>query len=129
MLSNNGSKCPPVLDWCKRGGSRGWVTIQEVLWRVGGKFSPLEITVPIGFEFESSVPRGLRWIVSQNDPHFILSACVHDYLLEVSHFEVLACAAEWHAAAKKSKAPAWKRVPMYVGVALYTLRSERYTQA
>lgn len=123
----------PTLDlsepWYERGGPRDYVTTRPIVWVVGGKYATHAVTIPAGFAFESSVPRLARWIVSPHDPRFLLAACVHDFLLEVERYEVLAAAAEWHSAAKKGKAPARLRVPMFVGVSLYTLTTAHYTQA
>lgn len=131
-----------MAKWCKKGGARGYVTTRQITWRAGGKHAPSTFIIPTGFEFESSVPtlkifgqklppwaQPLYWIVSPDDPRFLLAACIHDFFLERAAYEVLAAAAEWHAAAKKSKAPAIMRVPMFVCVALFTLKSKTYTQA
>ena len=119
----------PSSEWCVRGGARAYVTTKPVVWSVGGKHSGFSIVIPKGFEFESSVPRYLRWLVDPHDPSLLLSACVHDFLLEIQRYEVLAAAAEWHSAAKKSKVRRFKRVSMFIAVSLYTLRAKHYTQA
>lgn len=108
--------------WYGPGRARDYVTLKEIDWTVGGKDSDHQITVPFAFEFESSVPSYLHWLVSPDNPDFLLSACIHDYLLEEKNYEPLAAAAEWHSAAKKSGVPFWKRVPMFVFIALFTLR-------
>lgn len=115
--------------WCKKGGARGYVTTRSIEWRPGGKFAPSVVTIPEGFEFESSVPKAATIVISPDDPRFLLSACVHDYFLEVGRYEVLSAAAEWHSAAKKSQAPKAKRFLMFVAVCWHTLRAKHYTQA
>lgn len=133
------------MDWCKRGGNRDYVTTRDVEWTIGGKYSDEKIVIKTGFEFESSVPtitwknklfqkwlgwfQPFHWVFSPHDPRFLLSALVHDWLLEVKKYEVLAAAAEWHAAAKKSNAPKLRRRLGFIAVSLYTLESKEYTHA
>jgi len=114
----------------KVGTKRDYMTTEDILWSCGGKYARNTIVIIKGFEFESSVPWYIpSFIVSKHDPDLLLSACVHDYLLEVERYEVLAAAAEWHSAAKKSKVKALKRIIMFFCVCAYTLRSKKYTQS
>lgn len=92
-----------MSDWCKKGGSRGYVTTLCVDWPIGCKESRHIEVIPDGFEFESSVPRILRWLWSPDDPTFLLSACVHDWLLEAGYDRDF-CDSQWLAAARKSQA-------------------------
>lgn len=75
----------PDISWCKKGGSRGWVTTRPVIWRIGKKDSEWKLEIPAGREFESSVPWYLMWAQNPDDPYFLLSACVHDVLLETGN--------------------------------------------
>jgi hypothetical protein len=90
-------------DWHRKGGSRGYVTTQRVNWPIGRKKSKHIVTIPKGFEFESSVPSFLRWFWSPDDPTFLLSACIHDWLLEAGYDSDF-CDSQWLAAARKSRA-------------------------
>lgn len=94
-------------DWCERGGSRGYVLTQHVDWCVGRKGSPWLLVVPVGFEFESSVPKILSWLWSPDDPHYLLSAAVHDHLLETGHRTDFADS-QWYEAALSVGAPRLK---------------------
>ena len=94
------------LSWCRKGGSRGYVVIRPIHWRIGGKKSAHMEVIPAGFEFESSVPQGLKWFLSPDDPLFLLSAAVHDWFLEHElQYDYDFCDSQWLAAARKSKAP------------------------
>lgn len=93
-------------DWCIRGGSRGWVTTRPLSWSLGKKGSPYILEIPKGREFESSVPWFLHWIMSPDDPRFLLSACIHDHLLEAGYRPFFA-GAEWYDAARFSKVNKW----------------------
>lgn len=110
------------MKWFEPGKTRDYVTLKDIDWTVGGKHSDHIVTIPHGFQFESSVPWFLRWIVSPYNEKFLLSACIHDYLLEEKKYESLAAAAEWHSAAKKSGAGFFSRVSMFIFIALFTLK-------
>lgn len=44
------------------------------------------------------------WLFPPDDPFFLLSACVHDWLLE-DDYDLDFCDSQWLAAARKSGAP------------------------
>lgn len=91
-------------DWCERGGSRGYVTTIPICWCIGRKDSGWLLAIPAGFEFESSVPRLLRWLWSPHDPRYLLSAAIHDHLLETGHRADFADS-QWYEAALSVSAP------------------------
>lgn len=64
------------------------------------------LTVPAGREFESSVPRMLRWVFSPDDPVFLKSAVIHDVLLEEGFRKAFADS-QWFEAALSEHAPEW----------------------
>ena len=72
----------PDTSWCRKGGSRGYVTTRPVVWPIGRKGSYWLHDIPAGTEFESSVPAFLHWVFSPDDPYFLKSALIHDTLLE-----------------------------------------------
>ena len=104
-------------SWCIKGGSRGYVTTQDVLWSIGVKNGPHVITIPAGREFESSVPKWLQWLWSPDDPFFLKSALVHDHLLE-SGWRRQSADAQWYEAALSVKAPLWKTRFAYLGMVI-----------
>lgn len=109
-----------MLDWCKKGGSRGYMTTAQIDWPIGRKGSQHIETIPKGFEFESSVPRVLQWLWSPHDPNFLLSACVHDWLIEAG-YDLDFCDSQWLAAARKSKASKVKSKTARLGMMLRRL--------
>lgn len=94
----------PDVSWCQRGGSRGYVVVKPVVWHLGKKNSGFVITVPVGREFESSVPKLFRWVWSKDDPKFLKSAAIHDYLLEEGYRKDFADS-QWFEAALSEHAP------------------------
>lgn len=95
-------------SWCQRGGARRHVTMSPIVWEIGKKGSGWVLCIPAGFEFESSVPRWLWWLFSPDDPHFLKSAAIHDWLLE-NGFRRAMADAEWHDAARSEGAPILRR--------------------
>ena len=107
----------PDLSWCKQGGARGYVVLRDLRWDIGRKGSGHVLIVPAGTEFESSVPRGLRWLFSPHDPHFLKAAAVHDTLLE-DGWRYWSADSQWFEAALSEQAPTWKAAPAYIGMVL-----------
>jgi hypothetical protein len=108
------------LRWCERGGSREYVTVFPIVWFVGKKNSDWRLVIRPGREFESSVPALLRWIISPDDPRFLLAALVHDHLLEAGYRPFFA-AGEWYDAALSRGAPRWLALPAAFVVAVFTI--------
>lgn len=104
-----------------KGGSRGWVVSQSILWGRGRKWEGTKDKpdyIPSGFEFESSVPRWVpSFVLSKDDPYFLLPAVVHDWYLE-NGFRRSFCDSQWYDASLKSKAPRFKRNIIYLCMVL-----------
>ena len=88
---------------------------------IGRPGSGLALAVPAGFEFDLSVPPGLAWLVDPHDPAHLPAAALHDYALARGWDRVTA-AALFHAALRAAGVPRWRRLVMFLAVALY-----RYT--
>ena len=102
-------------DWCTRGGSRGYVATQPLNWQIGKKGSGWVLTVPVGKEFKSSVPRILHWVFSPDDPRFLKSAAIHDTLLEAGYRRAFADS-QWFEAAMSEHAPGLRTWIAYSGM-------------
>jgi len=96
-----------------KGGSRGYVLQDRFSWNIGKPNSSLVIHIPKGYEFESSVPVFLRWVLSPDDPLFLKAACIHDYLLENGYSRPFADT-QWLDAARSVNAPRFKRETAFV---------------
>ncbi|PIE13834.1 MAG: hypothetical protein CSA70_03715 [Rhodobacterales bacterium] len=94
----------PDVSWCEKGGARGYVTTRAVFWSLMWKGSPYVLEIPPGREFESSVPRALRWVWSPDDPQYLKAALIHDTLLE-SGSRWIEADSQWFAAALSEDAP------------------------
>ena len=105
----------------ERGIRRRWRTSLPIEWEVGAKGSGNLIAIPAGTEFEISVPWWGRWLIGRDDPHFLLAALVHDYLLETGAYGKAQAAAEWYDGARAAHAPAWKVKVSFMAVALWAV--------
>ena len=94
----------PDLDWCRKGGSRGYVTTRPVVWPIGRKGSYWLHDIPAGTELSNSVPAFLHGVFSPDDPYFLKSALIHDTLLEAGCRRAFADS-QWFEAALSEKAP------------------------
>jgi hypothetical protein len=104
-------------DWCKPGGSRGYVVTRSFGWNIGRKASPWVLTLEAGREFESSVPRWLTWAFLPDDPLYLKAAAVHDKLLETGHRRAFADS-QWYEAALSERAPRTKTRIVYLAMVL-----------
>ena len=107
----------PDTSWCRKGGSRDYVVTRPLTWQIGKKGSGWVLTVPVGKEFESSVPRLLRWAFSPDDPFFLKSAAIHDTLLETGFRQTFADS-QWFEAALSEHAPGLRTWAAYSGIRL-----------
>lgn len=99
---------------------RDYRTTRKITWGIGRKGSPWTLTIGAGREFESSIPRGLRWALSPHDPRFLLAALVHDDLLEAG-FRPYFAAGEWYDAALSCGAPRGLALAAALGVTVVTV--------
>ena len=103
------------------GGSRGYVTTQEVPWEVGKEGSGLFIHIPKGFEFESSVPKWLpKFIMDPDDPRFLPAAMIHDCMLRRG-FGAISSGAEWYRAARFEGVSKWGAFIRVLPVLIFTI--------
>jgi len=105
----------------ERGTSRRWRSTQAMPWEVGTKGSGNHITIPAGREFESSVPWWAVWLISRDDPRFLLAALVHDYLLEAGIYGRPQAAAEWFDGAMAGGAPVLRAKLAFVALAAWAV--------
>lgn len=99
---------PIVTSWCGPGEQRRYAVTRELHWDIGKRGSGWVLTIPVGREFESSVPRWLTWVFDPDDPAFLKSAAIHDMLLEEG-YRVQFADAQWIEAARFVHAPTFKR--------------------
>ena len=95
---------------------------KELVWQIGSKTSGWYLRVPVGTEFESSVPFVLRWILSPADPAFLKAACVHDYLLENGYTRAFADS-QWLEVNLSEHTPKLKTKLAYLGMVLKRVSS------
>lgn len=103
------------------GISRRWRNAEAITWHIGRAQSGRVIVIPPGREFESSVPRWARFILSPDDPRFLLAALIHDVMLEDGIYGPTQAAAEWHDAALAGGAPRRLAALAFIAVAAWAV--------
>lgn len=109
-----------LTDWYSVVGSK-LVVEKPLAWEVGCLGSGLFVTVPLGFNFDVSVPRGLRWFVSPLDSRLFKAAALHDYALGVG-WDRVSSAALFSEALATEKIHKFKRLLLVVAVIAWNWR-------
>ena len=107
----------PVIDM----GGGDYVTDADLRWDLGREGSGHTYIVQAGFRFDVSVPGVLQWAFNPGDRRFLKAAALHDHMLE-DRWSRVESAAVFHEALKADKVPRWKRLAMFLAVALWKYR-------
>lgn len=110
---------PSGLNWVEAAGADQYRVTRPTSWEVGKKGSGLFVQVPAGFQFESSIPRLLHWLVSPHDERLLWSAAIHDWLLENGYGAIFS-AGEWYSGALKYRVPPRRAFSMCISIVVYT---------
>lgn len=90
-------------------------------WDLGFKGSGLTVTVPAEFPHDVSVPALLRWAFDPHDRRYQRAARLHDWLLHKGWSRSEA-AGVFNEALKADAVPFWRRLLMFLAVALWRYR-------
>lgn len=93
----------------------------QLQWEIGRKGSALILSVPAGFVFDVSIPVWWRWLFDPNDIRYFKAAGLHDWMLKDGWSRVTA-AAIFHDALAADGVPLWRRLIMFLAVALWKYR-------
>lgn len=110
------SEFTDLESWCVPTTGIKWRNIVSVKWEVGTIGSDLWLIVPVGSVFDVSIPRGLRWLLSPNDPRFLKAACLHDYALHELKWDRVSAAAAFSEALRSKGVSRMLRLVMVVAV-------------
>jgi hypothetical protein len=102
------------------GGIRFRVT-RPVKWEVGRLGSGLWAIVPIGYVFDVSIPRPLRWSFDPRDPRYLKAAALHDWALD-DGWDGVSSAALFSDALKADGVGVLRRLAMVLAVVIYKFR-------
>jgi Protein of unknown function (DUF1353) len=105
-------------NWCEPFGER-YVTTQGVKWEIGAKGSGLFLYLPIGFEFDVSIPRYLGWIFDRHDPRYLKAAALHDYALHRLSWGRVSAAAPFSEALRAAGVGRVRRLAMVLAVTIH----------
>lgn len=112
-------------------GGINYRTTDDFTWAIGKSDGP-KIIIRSGFEFQSSVPKVLRWLVSPHHPAWIVSAIIHDWFLN-NGYDTLFAAGEWYRSAiaksdrilkdtDKRDSKSWLIWPAYRAIVIWTFK-------
>lgn len=104
-------------------GGIDYVLIADLAWEIGWNGSGKALIIPAGTVFQSSVPRGARWIVSPHHKPWLLASAVHDEMLKRGYSPARA-AGEWYEAVKAfadQDRKRWLVKPALIGVIVWTV--------
>lgn len=96
-----------------------WVLLSPLRWEIGAKGSGMMWVVPAGYSCDmATIPALARAIFDPSDGRFAKAAVLHDHMLE-SGFDRLTAAAEFHSALRADGVARWRRLVMFLAVALW----------
>jgi hypothetical protein len=99
----------------------GYKLAYAVRWDIGAPGSGVTYTVPAGFRFDVSIPWFARWLFSPQDRRFLKAAALHDHML-LNGWNRIEAGATFHEALKADSVVRWKRLAMFLAVALWRYR-------
>lgn len=99
-----------------------WTLISPLVWEIGFKGSGLRWTVPPGFTTDlASIPLPARLVFDRGDSRYAKAAILHDHMLEAG-FDRVTAAGEFHSALRADGVALWRRLVMFLAVALWRYR-------
>lgn len=110
------SKYTDATNWYKPTTGIRYKTTKSLEWELGSKGSGLWIRVPVGFIFDVSIPKPLRWLLSPHNPKLLKAACLHDYTLHVLGWKRVAAASTFSEALRADNVNSLLRLMMVYAV-------------
>lgn len=96
-----------------------WRLMQPLSWEIGFKGSGLVWTVPAQFETDlASIPMLARLVFDRGDARYAKASALHDHMLD-GGVDRLTAGAEFHAALRADGVVRWRRLVMFLAVALW----------
>ncbi|KIT17459.1 DUF1353 domain-containing protein [Jannaschia aquimarina] len=96
----------------------GFRTIKPIFWEVGRKGSRLWVIVPIGYDFDVSIPVWARWLFDPRDPRYLKAAALHDWLLD-DEWERVTAGGIFNRALRADGVGVLRRLAMTLAVVLF----------
>ncbi|MFN3549607.1 MAG: DUF1353 domain-containing protein [Mesorhizobium sp.] len=96
-----------------------WTLSAPLSWEIGFKGSGLVWTVPAGYVTDlASIPVLARMLFDRGDARLAKAAILHDHMLD-SGVDRITAAAEFHSALRADGVARWRRLVMFLAVALW----------
>ena len=105
-------------EWCIIQIGTKYLSSELISFDLGNLGSNLTYVVPSGFEFDVSIPRGLRFILSPHNPKYLKAAAIHDHMLK-SGWDRPTAGGVFQAALKVSGVNSATRLAMFFAVTLW----------
>ena len=105
-------------EWCIRLRGTKYLSSEPISFDLGKLGSNLTYVVPSGFEFDVSIPRGLRFILSPHNPKYLKAAAIHDHMLK-ANWDRPTAGGVFQAALKVSGVSSSTRLTMFFAVTLW----------
>lgn len=94
--------------------------VDALVWRIGHEGGPA-YEVEAGFVFDVSIPWAFRWLFNPHRQDFLKASALHDHMLKAGWSRVEA-AGPFHQALLADKVSRWRRLSMFLAVALFRFR-------
>jgi len=79
----------------------------------------MQLSVPVGFEFDVSVPWYLRWLIDPHDDRFLEAASLHDFALHELKWSREVAAAPFGHSLRQNGVSRIKRLAMVLAVIVW----------
>ena len=92
----------------------------DLTFEIGKKGSGFSYAIPMGFDFDVSIPRPARLFFNPNDFRYLRAAAIHDHML-INGWDRQTADAAFYRALRASYVPAWRAVAMFLAVTIFSL--------
>lgn len=103
----------------KRLSGRRYRVTRPVGLVIGGGSGLVQMAVPVGFEFDVSVPRLLWWLFDPHDDRFLEAAALHDFALHELNWAREVAAAPFGHSLRQNGVSRIKRLAMVLAVIVW----------
>ena len=105
-------------DWYEYDHGIFYRVTQPIEWLVGSVETGATYTIPVGAQFDVSVPRYARWLCNPHNPKYFKAAALHDHFLSIG-WDRFTAGAQFHQALKADGVPKLRRALMALAVLFF----------
>ena len=108
-------------NWYQHDAGIRYRVTKPIVWAVGSVETGPTYTVPIGAQFDVSVPLYLRWICNPHNPAYFKAAALHDHFLSIG-WDRFTAGAQFHQALMADGVGRFRRAVMALAVLFFKYR-------